>query len=245
MAADPYDALAPYYRDYADTRAAYLAGVDAFVREGMPTAPSALLDVGSGDGVRAMALARACGMGIVVLNDASAEMAARCRALAPADVWQVPAQQLPDTDTRFDAITCLWNVLGHVPTRNARLHALRRMASLLAPGGRLFLDVQNRHNAAAYGRWRVYGRVVLDALWPDEQRGDSSFNWHIGGRTFRGRGHLFTRREIWALIEEAGLRVVGWAAIDYATGARSQSQLTGQLAFVCEAAAGATGASPK
>lgn len=233
MASDPYDALAPHYRDYAGKRAAYLAAVDAFVREHVPRGARALLDVGAGDGVRAMALARACGIGEVVLSDASAEMATRCRALAPAAVWEVPAQDLPDDGRRFDVVTCLWNVLGHIPTRCDRRAALTRMAQLLAPDGRIFVDVQNRHNQAAYGRWRVRGRVVLDALWPDERRGDTSYDWHIGERTFRGHGHLFTPAEIESLLAEARLRVVARAAIDYATGASSSDPLRGQLAFAC------------
>ncbi len=232
---DPYDALAPHYRSFAAGRAAYLAAVDAFVRENLPAARRSLLDVGSGDGVRAMALAQACGIGRVVLSDASAEMAERCRALGAAAVWAVPAQELPESEP-FDVVTCLWNVLGHVPGHDARVAALRRMARALAPGGRLFLDVQNRHNAAAYGWWRVVGRLALDAVRPDERRGDTSFDWRIGDRTLRGHGHLFTPAEIGGLLRESGLRPLRRVAIDYLTGARSASALRGQLAFVCEAA---------
>ncbi len=234
-AADPYDALAPHYRSFASGRAAYLAAVDAFVRENLPPAPRSLLDVGSGDGVRAMALAASCGIGRVVLSDASAAMVERCRALGAADVWAVPAQDLPATET-FDVVTCLWNVLGHVPGRVARLAALRRMREALAPGGRLFLDVQNRHNAAGYGWWRVLGRIAIDALMPDERRGDTSFDWRIADKTLRGHGHLFTPAEVSSLLREAGLRPLRRVAIDYMTGARSASALRGQLAFVCDAA---------
>ncbi len=233
---DPYDALAPHYREYASKRDAYLSSVDAFVRQNMPARRESLLDVGSGDGLRAMALAAACGMGRVVLSDASAEMAARCRTLGAAAVWQVAAEALPDDGERFDVITCLWNVLGHLANSGARLSALGRMRNLLAPAGRLFLDVQNRHNAAAYGRWRVYGRMLLDAAKPDERRGDTRFDWKVGDKRVRGAGHLFTPAEIHGLIEAAGLRIVRRAAVNYATGRMSASALDGQLAFVCEAA---------
>ncbi len=206
--ADPYDGLAPYYREYAAKRAPYLEAVDRFVCDHMPAAANSLLDVGSGDGVRAMSLAKACGIPTVVLSDASTEMADRCRALSPADVWRTPAQELPDKGIRFDTITCLWNVLGHLPDRAERLVALRRMADLLSPAGLLFLDVQNRHNALAYGWWRVFGRVILDGLVPDDRRGDSTFDWHIGGRVLHGRGHLFTPKEIVDLLCDAGLVAV-------------------------------------
>ena len=54
-----------------------------FIRERVPSSARRLLDVGSGDGVRAMALARACAFETVVLSDVSAEMVQRCRALTP------------------------------------------------------------------------------------------------------------------------------------------------------------------
>jgi SAM-dependent methyltransferase len=233
--AELYDAMASGYRDYASRRSNYLGAVDALIRESMPAGARRLLDVGSGDGVRAMALARACGIETVVLSDVSAEMVQRCKALGATDVWQVPAQALPDNGTRFDAITCLWNVLGHVPTRADRVAALRRMRDLLAPGGRLFLDVQNRHNATTYGWGTVLMRVGLDALSPDERRGDTEFDWQIGDKTIRGHGHLFTPSEIAALLREARLGVVSCYTIDYATGRRSGSFFKGQLAFVCSA----------
>jgi SAM-dependent methyltransferase len=230
-----YDALAPEYRDYAARRLNYLDAVDAFVRDAMPPAARRLLDVGSGDGVRAMALARACKIETVVLSDVSSEMVRRCRELGAADVWQVPAQALPDSGMRFDAITCLWNVLGHVPTREDRIAALRRMRDLLEPEGRVFLDVQNRHNATAYGWARVLMRTGLDALWSDERRGDTVFDWRIGDKVIRGNGHLFTPAELRRLLRAAGLRIVSCCAIDYATGRRSGSLFRGQLAFVCHA----------
>jgi len=234
--ADPYDVLAPYYREYAGKRAIYLAAVDEFVREQMPASATSLLDVGSGDGVRAMALARSCGIDTIVLSEASREMVERCRALRPSEVWPTAAQQLPEHGSRFDAITCLWNVLGHVPTRADRVAALRRMRALLSCGGRLFLDVQNRHNAAAYGWMRVMARAVLDRVAPDERRGDATFTWHVGGVDVRGHGHLFTPAEIARLLREAGLAAVRRVAIDYASGVRSESPFRGQLAFVCKAA---------
>lgn len=234
-AAELYDIMAPDYRDYAAKRSAYIDAVDGFVRAWMLPSARRMLDVGSGDGVRAMTLAAACGIETVVLSDVSTEMVQRCRTLGAAAVWHAPAQALPDESAGFDAITCLWNVLGHVSTRSDRVAALRRMRALLAPGGRLFVDVQNRHNAAAYGRWRVCGRVVVDMLWPDERRGDTSFDWHVGGRAVRGHGHLFTPAEIGGLLHEAEFHVVARCAIDYATGRKSDSPFLGQLAFVCDA----------
>lgn len=228
---DIYDALAPHYREYAKGKTAYLSAVDRFVVSHAPRNPAAMLDVGSGDGVRGMALAKALNAGKTVLADASVEMAARCRQLNPTETWLCEAQNLPATGHRFDVILCLWNVLGHLPDRATRVRALRGMHAVLAPGGMVFVDVNNRQNARNYGRLRVLGRVVLDALLPDERRGDAAFEWKIGERSFPAMGHLFTPAEIESIIRDGGLRVIERIAVDYATGEYSTSRWGGQLAY--------------
>jgi len=228
---DIYDVLAPHYREYAGGKSAYLAAVDRFVLENLPAGADSLLDVGAGDGVRAMALAREAGIRRVVLCDSSAAMAARCRSLAPAEVWHLPAEAMPVAGEPFDVILCLWNVLGHLDTGNRRT-ALARMKELLSPRGAIFLDVNNRHNAAAYGWMTVAGRAVVDFLHPDEGRGDASYEWRIGGRSFPAMGHLFTPREIGELIAGSGLTVRKRLAVDYETGERSDSRWRGQLVFM-------------
>jgi SAM-dependent methyltransferase len=229
---DIYDALAPHYREYAEKRSAYLAAVDRFVLENLPAGAASLLDVGAGDGVRGMALGRQAGISRIVLCDSSAEMAARCRALGPAAVWDSPLEAIPAVVERFDVICCLWNVLGHLDGRERRLGALSRMKELLAANGVIFFDVNNRYNAPAYGWARVLGRIVIDTLSPDESRGDASFEWRIGERTYPAMGHLFVPAEIERLIAQAGLAVKSRLAIDYATGARSRWALRGQLAYM-------------
>jgi 2-polyprenyl-3-methyl-5-hydroxy-6-metoxy-1,4-benzoquinol methylase len=228
---DIYDALAPHYREYAEKKSAYLSAVDQFIVNHARSRPSSMLDVGSGDGVRAMSLARQFGISSVVLSDYSAEMTARCRTLGPSDVWQIAAQDLPETDLRFDIITCLWNVLGHLPDRFSRIKALTRMKALLSPRGVIFFDVNNRHNATAYGRVKILGRIIIDTMQHDDRRGDARFDWKIGDRVFPAMGHLFTPAEIETIIRESGLQVRERIAVDYTSGAVSRSPLRGQLVY--------------
>lgn len=230
-AANAYDALAPHYREYAKRRSAYLDAVDRLILESTPRPAGHLLDVGAGDGVRGMRLARELGATRVVLCEPSAAMADYCRRLAPDAVWECAAQDLPATDERFDVVLCLWNVLGHLPDRAARVAALRAMRMLMQPGGSLFLDVNNRHNSSAYGLWRVLGRRLVDFVAPDERRGDAVFEWKIAERGFPAAGHLFTPAEIESLIEESGLTVCHRCAVNYATGVASASPFRGQLVY--------------
>ena len=226
-----YDALAPHYREYARGRTAYLTAVDRFVIDHAPGRVQTLLDVGAGDGVRAIGLARSLKAARIVLCEPSHEMAARCRALGAEAVWEATVEELPAEDRKFDVILCLWNVLGHLADRRRRLAALQGMRRLIAPGGAIFLDVNNRHNAAAYGRVTVLARRIVDFVAPDERRGDTRFRWTIGGLNLPATGHLFTPAEIEGMIEESGLRVVRRTAVDYATGAYSTTPFRGQLLY--------------
>ena len=226
-----YDAIAPFYREYSGGRAAYLAAVDNFIVENAPAGAASVLDVGAGDGVRGMALAKRLKADRIVLCEPSAEMAQRCRGLG-LEVWQVAAEDMPENAAGFDVILCLWNVLGHVDGTAARIRALQRIARLLTDRGVVFFDVNNRHNASAYGWIRVLGRAIVDSLRPDEHRGDASFEWHIGEVTIPAMGHLFTPGEVERIVTASGLRVRRTAAVDYVSGKLSQCAFRGQLLYM-------------
>jgi 2-polyprenyl-3-methyl-5-hydroxy-6-metoxy-1,4-benzoquinol methylase len=230
-AVDLYDAFAPYYREYSQTKSSYLAAVEKYVIEHIPEGATSLLDVGAGDGVRGMIVAKERKMRRVVLAEPSREMAERCRKLQASEVWQLSAEDLPSTGTCFDTILCLWNVLGHIETRGRRLKALRAMQGLLSERGRIFIDVNNRHNAAAYGSLKVLGRRLIDSIRPDERRGDATFDWKIGDAVLTSMGHLFTPAEVETLFKSSGLKTEDRVSVDYASGSISKSVLKGQLLY--------------
>jgi 2-polyprenyl-3-methyl-5-hydroxy-6-metoxy-1,4-benzoquinol methylase len=227
-----YDRLAPHFRSYSEARAAYLSAVDQLILRRIPAHAKSLLDVGSGDGLRARALARSCSIPRLILSDPNTEMVRRCRLLETVDdVWQVAAEDLPDAGERFDVITCLWNVLGLVTDSAKRSEALRRMRSLISPQGRIFLDVNNRYNASAYGWLTTLGRILYDLLHPSDTNGDVSFSWRIGGEVIHTRGHVFRPDEASCLIAEAGLKVVERHVVDYGTGESRRFTFGGQLFY--------------
>jgi hypothetical protein len=149
-------------------------------------------------------------------------------------VWPRAVEDLPTDGEKFDVITCLWNVLGHVEGRAARIEGLSRMKALLSPDGSLFIDVNNRHNSAAYGWATVLIRRTVDALLPDERRGDTEVSWTIGDSVVTGSGHLFTPAEMHLLIGAAGLAIREEIAVDYLDGTRSSRLTCGQLVYRME-----------
>jgi hypothetical protein len=225
-----YDSLAEHYRSYSSNRSAYIFGVDQFILASVrPLRPSSLLDVGAGDGVRGTQLAKELGITHTVLFDGSPEMVARCKALGASQVVLGKAEQLPAFDRKFDLVVMLWNVLGHLEGRESRIAALRGIAASMTKDSCFFLDVNNRHNGASYGWWKVAGRVLIDSIWPDESRGDVSYSWVVNGQSIPGKGHLFTMSEVRGLLQSAGLEVRDQVFIDYVTGVASKNRYRGQI----------------
>ncbi len=227
-----YDAIAPVYAEYSSNKQAYLDAVDDLVMSRL-SADMRLLDIGAGDGRRLAKIKQGVGLTDCVAVEPSAKMAKICKEQAQVPVHEVFAEKLDELDIgQFDAVSALWNVFGHVPSSEARLTALRHIAAKLKPGGIFMMDVNNRHNAIAYGPFNVLQRVIIDTVNFDERRGDASYEWQIGDQTFQGSGHLFTPGEIENLLKKAGLKIVKRLSLNYATGAVSNSPYRGQLFYI-------------
>lgn len=226
-----YEALAPHYREYSGTKAAYLEAIDQIILAGIPQGARSMLDVGAGDGVRAARIAQSANISRLVLAEPNQAMAELCRQQQGLEVWEVSAEDLPQTDERFDVITCLWNVLGHVPDRRSRMVALQNMARLLSPEGAVFFDVNNRYNASSYGWMKIAARIVVDALSPSDRRGDAQFVLELDGRLIPGMGHLFTPAEVAQLLRDSSLRFRRRCVVDYRTGSLRRTVLGGQLLY--------------
>jgi 2-polyprenyl-3-methyl-5-hydroxy-6-metoxy-1,4-benzoquinol methylase len=226
-----YEILAPGYREYCRTKAEYLDSIDRLVIEQIPPSANSLLDIGAGDGVRAQRIAQARGLETLVLLEPSKSMAAFCHERTATVVWAMRAEHLPESDHRFDVITCLWNVLGHIPDDASRVTSLRRMRSLLTNSGRIFLDVNNRYNARAYGWAKTFARICYDCLKPSAANGDVTFDWRVNDTVINAHGHVFNPKEIARLISDSGLKVERRLVVDYETGQLRRLAIAGQLLF--------------
>jgi SAM-dependent methyltransferase len=255
-----YDRLAAYYADLSHRRKAYLRGVEREIISRIPKGSRSLLDVGAGDGIRALRIASQVGIERVVLVEPSKEMASRSGKLA--EVWPVRAEDLgadtaeknrracgPGTNEggrpytilsstshpragaeRFEVITCLWNVLGHIPTAEKRLRALTAITRLLALQGRFFLDVNHRYNLRSYGILSTGARWVHDALSPGENNGDVLAEWSDAG--ISTYGHVLTHSEIMRLCGAAGLDLEERLVIDYDDGRVRRFACEGNLLYI-------------
>jgi len=223
-----YDVLAPHYDSILATRKQYLSTIENIVVAHSAGARS-FLDVGSGNGVRALRIARATGIEDVVMLEPSAGMRTQCP--EPAEFWNCAATAIPETTRRFDLITCLWNTLGHFESTDERTAVLARLKTLLTPSGRIFLDVNHRYNARAYGWPKTALRMVYDFFSPLETNGDVVVSWQEGEKQIRTRGHVFTQRELLHVFSDAGLAVKSRWVVDYRSGELHSNPLMGNLLY--------------
>ena len=181
----------------------------AFVEQHCPR-PGRLIDLGCGTGRLLLPFAQ---RGYRVLGvDLSAAMlkVAAAKAHTAGVVVELLRANLTQldgiADSSFDYAACLFSTLGMVLGAENRLAVVRHSFRVLRPGGRFILHVHNRW----FNMWDPTGRkwLVRDWLrsWFGGTGGDREMPTHQGvaGLTL----HLFTRREIVRLLQEAGFRIL-------------------------------------
>ena len=225
-----YDHIAPVYESLVAEHKAYLDSIDAMVISEIPQGSRSLLDVGAGDGMRSRRIARAAGLNELTLLEPSAEM--RRRWPSGTKGWTMRAEELHSVDGAFDVITGLWNVLGHIFPAANRIKALREFARLVAPEGKIIIDVNHRYNAARYGALPTLCRIIHDQAFPSEKNGDVQVAWDVSSIRCTTIGHLFTHREVHRMADAAGLTIEKRYVIDYGSGQRRRASFLGNLLFV-------------
>jgi SAM-dependent methyltransferase len=227
--AEIYDLFASSYRSYSNSKRLYINAVDEQILSIFPHEIDCVLDFGSGDGVRGAQLVSKLKVKSFYQADISKEMIKRCKAIGAAkDVLLTSDVNWYKNLPPLDAVFCLWNVLGHINGTDERVQVLRLLCQLLKPGGKIVVDVNNRHNVE-YGWIRSVVRRGLDKVFPNYKRGDVTFEWSIGDKKFPANGHFFTEAEVRYLAKFAGLEILSIRAVSYKHGVFSDNLNFGQL----------------
>ncbi|APE12553.1 hypothetical protein BO226_24630 (plasmid) [Rhodococcus sp. 2G] len=236
-----YDALAPHYQSASGVSPQFNARVDAHVAQKVSRA-SSWLDIGTGDGHRAMRIlaASTAQPTRLLACDSSAQMTAiaerTCTGFAVQN-WNPAETEPPATFNNVALISLLGNVFGHVLTPSDRSIAMRRVAAVLSPGGQLVLDFNNRRNMRQYGWTNVTRRALRYAAGGDD--GTFVARKNIDGTEISTGVYLGTVKEYRDLLSATGLDVTETLFIDYRTGADA-GPLTGQALLVATKPQGAT-----
>jgi 2-polyprenyl-3-methyl-5-hydroxy-6-metoxy-1,4-benzoquinol methylase len=218
--------LALVYDRIAARRKPYLESIDQLIVDSIPHPGGAMLDVGAGDGARSRRIAAAAGIDRLVMLEPSLMM--RSRPGASGEFLDIRAESLDRVEARFDVVTCLWNVLGHIFPESSRIEVLRQFARIVSPGGRIFIDVNHRYNLRHYGIPMML-RFIRD-------HGDVVVAWNVEGTVCRTAGHVFTHREFAALCRAAGLSIERRYVVDYGSGELRRMSFMGNLLYVLRSA---------
>jgi SAM-dependent methyltransferase len=230
-----YDSLSEIYDAELERRAPWVRSVDALIiRWCKERGVRNIVDFGCGNGRRVLRLLQATGLAGAAI-DVSPGMVAEARRLGvDGHVMDIASDRFDASELggrRFDLVICTWNVLGHIEGHAARRRTLQNMRALLAPGGAIVLDVNNRYNAAHYG-WRAVLRNRVRDLFKPDGSGDFIANRQSpDGRTMHTFVHVFSPAELRELCGEAGLVPVEEHFVDYTTGAAA-GPWSGQMCFL-------------
>ena len=142
--------------------------------------------------------------------------------LVRANLLALPAELI---EGRFDATICMFSTLGMIRPAAARLAMCRAALATLRPGGYFALHVHNRtHNWLTGEGVRGLIGSMFAALGRRRQWGDKKLGSYRG---LRGMiVHVFSRREILALLTTAGFHVEEVLALNE----RRDGPLTGRVA---------------
>lgn len=230
-----YDLLAPGFREISERRKDWIESVNAFIADRLSPSDQ-ILDIGAGDGIRTRNIADAVGIREIFLVEPSVEMCKLARNVPNSKLYTVSAENLSEIEAKgpYEAILCLWNVLGHIPTFENRVVAVQNMIELLHDDGVIFLDVNNRYNKKAYGD-KATDNISLDTRNPEGltgENGDVVYEISYGGKTIPALGHVFTVKELELIVQTTGAQVDTVVYFDYDTGKLVDSQFEGQILMV-------------
>jgi len=223
-----YDQIVSHYDQISEKKDRFLIGIERIILESMAKVViNRYLDIGCGNGIRSNRIIRALNPGRSVLLDESHKMIEQVRKIVDDSTDVIESNFLNFyTKDRFSLITCLWNVLGHLDSRDTRLDFLRKIYELLGEDGTVFIDVNNRYNMQYYGVSNVLHNITRDLL---TKSGAGLFQLKFSGDV----SHVYIHHpfELDGIISKAGFSRFKKFYVDYDTGVSKRSFFSGQILY--------------
>lgn len=220
-----YNDIADAYRNISESRKNFLDAIDNYIIESCAENKPTYLDIGAGDGYRSLKISKGIKAKKTVLLDNSDQILAK---IESKDNVKLVINSILDFESpiKFNLITCLWNVLGHVGDFEDRKNVFIKIETLLADDGVFIFDVNNRYNIAHYGMKNVMNNINAEHQTPEK----------AGWFTLNQDGHktnvyVHNPFEIDSYLKDINLKVEKVEYIDYSTGEKKETFFEGQLLY--------------
>lgn len=223
-----YNRIAIDYQSISNRRKKYIESIDSLILQHLQSSIYNYMDVGTGDGMRALKLAKALGVKelqlvdnseIINLVNLNSDGLQIDKCLSAVDKLKL--------NRRFDLITCLWNVLGHVGEREDRLKTLKTLKEHLSANGTIILDVNNRYNISEYGF-----NAVQSNLSNDFKKYERAGYFELKYDNYITEVYIHSPFEMNEICKSVGLKVEVEIYINYSTGNIESSIFEGQLLYI-------------
>ncbi|MCR9183626.1 MAG: class I SAM-dependent methyltransferase [Flavobacteriaceae bacterium] len=182
------------------------------------------LDIGSGDGRRSLKIINSLEPLNSTLVDDSQKMLEQIKSKPNLTVLNNSFFEI-ETEVKFELMTCLWNVIGHIDTNSQRKQFFQIVDKLLDSNGVFYLDVNNRYNISHYGYSNVMKNLEMDVLYPSESNGE----FYIGEGDKKTKVYIHNPFDLGKYVNDLNLEIEKTWFINYKTGEIKETFFEGQL----------------
>ena len=223
QSSDYYDSIAPDYEVIASRRKAYLDAVDNIVKNSASQKNIRILDIGSGDGQRISKIFSTTQDEIWAIENSSEMFQILNRNSRVQRKLFISIEDFMDTSVKFNLITSLWNVFGHIYDIEIPLNVIKKQ---LNTDGKFIFDVNNPYNVKNYGYLAVLKNSIKIFLKMEPLTYNLNTGQNITSVFFR------SPKTYKNLLRKAGFTKIEIRYIDYDNGTFGNI-LSGQLLIVC------------
>ncbi len=229
-----YNKVAKNYKEISNKKSKYISSVNKIIISYLKDKKK-ILDIGSGDGLRLENIRKKLPKSKFIALESSHEMIKLFKRNSKIKIYNLDMRKLNRIKiSKFDGITCLWNVFGHLKNNQERISVLKKIRNKMNSKSTFITDVNNRHNAESYGYFKVILRIILDKFFFKEERGNTIYNLKMNDESVKASGHLFTPKEFSNNLKQAGFEIIKIYSINYLNGKVMKSLINGQLLFIAK-----------
>jgi 2-polyprenyl-3-methyl-5-hydroxy-6-metoxy-1,4-benzoquinol methylase len=228
-----YKYFSKKFGEYSSSKKEYLDSIDNIITN-LHFKPTSIIDLGAGDGRRSLKMAKKLKVEDVILVDNCSEMFSDT--IHTENIKKM-VDDISDNnfylriDKKFDLILCLWNVLGHIETKESRMSVIKNISKIINDDGVCFLDINNRYNIKQYGIKNVLKNILRDIFLPNNKNGDFQFDFKNGDVNIKTQVHIFNPFEIDKYLKKNNIKIIDKKFIDYKTGRISSNVFFGQILY--------------